>query len=101
MQGIGRQHRRHGVEEQQLLAQQPAEVFVDQVLGDEADQRFEIGGADFPSVLLLPAEFITNYTLLGVKQGFTDDEVGLMHYMNRRVKLGTMRRPLAHRTSGS
>jgi hypothetical protein len=41
-QGVGRQHRRHRVEEQDLVAQQPAVLVVVDVLGDEADQRFEV-----------------------------------------------------------
>jgi hypothetical protein len=45
VQGVGREHGGDGVEEQQLVAQQPA-VLVDQVFGDEADQRFEVGSAD-------------------------------------------------------
>ena len=70
----------------------------DEVGSDEADQRLEVGGADFLAAMLLPAEFITNYTLLGIKQRFTDDEVGLLHVVYRRVKQAT-RRPLARRKS--
>jgi hypothetical protein len=41
-----REHGRDGVEEQQLVAQQPAVPSPSTVFGDKADQRFEVGIAD-------------------------------------------------------
>jgi hypothetical protein len=48
--------------------------------GDEADQAFELfQGGDMGSSFLQPCKFVADHALLGIEQGFTNQEMCLMH----------------------
>jgi hypothetical protein len=49
------------------------------MFGHEGDEAFEVGVADGLAVAQLPTEFVSNHTLLGIEQGFADDEICLVH----------------------
>jgi hypothetical protein len=48
------------------------------VFGDEGDEAFEVGIAEWLAIAPLPAEFVPDHALLRVEQGFTDDEMSLV-----------------------
>ena len=79
VQRIEGEHLRDGIEEQDLVAQQPAVLGMVDVLGDEADQVFQFLVARDLAVVMLPRQLVADDALPGVEQRFADDEVSLMH----------------------
>ena len=79
VQRVERQHGGHRVEEQDLVAQEPALLLVHDVSGHEGDEAFQVGAGEIPAFAPLPAQLVADHALFGVEQGFTDDEVGLVH----------------------
>jgi hypothetical protein len=77
-QRVGRQHCGHGVEEENLVAQQPAVFFMLDVFSDETDQFFEVG-VDDRLATLLPEQLVADDALRGVEQRFANDIVFVVH----------------------
>src|SRR6202008_1756538 len=72
-----------GIEEQGLFLQQPALVLVHHVLGDKGDQTVEGGARGRQRALGLPGQLVADHPLLGIQQGFADNEIGIVHGVER------------------